>query len=234
MKKRWTALALIISGAALAGVAYVCIDIPLVHFCRGLGRPVLDATEWITMAGESHWYFMILASALLIFRLIAKNRKWTIRMFFLLACISASGLINLLLKWIAGRNRPVNLFDHGLFGFDFFEAGYALNSFPSGHTVTVFSLAAALTILFPRFGAWTFLPAAVIAASRVMLTSHYLSDVIAGAVVGMVSTLGVKYVFDRANADFGPSKENRNARRAPRDPRAIRRAGAGDSAALER
>ena len=138
MKKRWIAIALIISGAALAGVAYAFWDIPLVHFCRGLGRPVLDATEWITMAGESRWYFMIIVPALLIFWLIAKNKKWTIRMFFLLVCISASGLINLLLKWIAGRNRPVNLFDHGLFGFDFFETGYALNSFPSGHTVTVF------------------------------------------------------------------------------------------------
>jgi len=200
VKKRWIAIALIISGAALAGVAYAFWDIPLVHFCRGLGRPVLDATEWITMAGESRWYFMIIVPALLIFWLIAKNKKWTIRMFFLLVCISASGLINLLLKWIAGRNRPVNLFDHGLFGFDFFETGYALNSFPSGHTVTVFSLAAALTILFPRFGAWAFLPAAVIAASRVMLTSHYLSDVAAGAVVGVVCTLGVKYFFDRAGA----------------------------------
>lgn len=202
MKKRWIAIALIVSGAALAGVAYVCWDIPIVHFCRGLGRPVLDATEWITMAGESRWYFMIFVPALLIFWLIAKNKKWTIRMFFLLVCISASGLINLLLKWIAGRNRPVNLFDHGLFGFDFFETGYALNSFPSGHSVTVFSLAAALTILFPRFGAWAFLPAAVIGASRVMLTSHYVSDVMAGAVVGVVCTLGVKYFFDRAGADL--------------------------------
>lgn len=207
MKKRWITIALIVSSAALVCVAYVCWDIPLVYICRGLGRPLLDATEWITMAGESRWYFMIFVPALLIFWLIVKNKKWSIRIFFLLVCISASGLINLLLKWIAGRNRPVNLFDHGLFGFDFFETGYALNSFPSGHTVTVFSLAAALTILFPRYGAWAFLPAAVIAASRVMLTSHYLSDVMAGAVVGVVCTLLVKYVFDRTNADLAPSKE---------------------------
>ena len=204
MKKRWIALALIASGAALACIAYACWDIPLAHFCRELGRPVLDVTEWITMAGESRWYFMVLAPALLIFWRIVKSKKWTIRMFFLLASISASGMINILLKWIAGRNRPVNLFDHGLFGFDLLETGYALNSFPSGHTVTVFSLAAALSLLFPRFGAWAFLPAAIIAASRVMLTSHYLSDVIAGAVVGVVCTLGVKYAFDRSNATLGP------------------------------
>ncbi len=204
MKKRWIAIALTASGACLAWIAYTFWDLPLVYFCRGLGRPVLDAAEWITMAGESRWYFMILVPALLIFWRILKNKTWTIRMFFLLACISVSGLVNIPLKWIAGRNRPVNLFEHGLFGFDFFESGYALNSFPSGHTVTVFFLAAALTILFPRFGAWAFLPAAVIAASRVIIASHYLSDVIAGAVVGVVCTLAVKFAFDRAGADTGP------------------------------
>lgn len=119
------------------------------------------------------------------------------KMLFLLIAISASGLMNTLIKWIAGRNRPVNLFNHGLFGFDFFETVYELNSFPSGHALIPFSLATALSILFPRFGFLAFVPATAIALSRVVITVHYLSDVIAGAVIGVVCTLSVKYYFDR-------------------------------------
>ena len=38
--------------------------------------------------------------------------------------------------------------------------------------------------------------------SRIVLTSHYLSDVIAGAAVGILGTLAVKYVFDRLNIEL--------------------------------
>lgn len=126
------------------------------------------------------------------------------KMLFLVIAISASGLMNTLIKWIAGRNRPINLFNHGLFGFDFFEVGYELNSFPSGHALIPFSLAAALSILFPRFGFLAFVPAAAIALSRVAITAHYLSDVIAGAVIGVVCTLMVKYYFDRFKIELTP------------------------------
>lgn len=33
--------------------------------------------------------------------------------------------------------------------------------------------------------------------SRIILTSHYLSDVIAGAGIGILLTMAVKYFFDR-------------------------------------
>ena len=200
MKKRWIALLLMTSSIFLVYVAYLQWDISVAYACRGLSRRVLDIAEIVTTAGDSKWYFILFVPSFIFFRFIKKNRDWAMRMLFLVISLSVSGILNALIKWIAGRNRPINLFNHDWFGFNFWEIAYELNSFPSGHTVTVFSLAAALTILFPRFGAWAFLPAAVIAASRVMLTSHYLSDVAAGAVVGVVCTLGVKYFFDRAGA----------------------------------
>jgi len=202
VKKRWLALLLATSGAFLTYVAYIYWDIPAAHYCRGLSRSMVDIAEIVTTAGDSKWYFILFVSALLIFRFILKNRKWSIRILFLLAALSASGLVNILVKWIAGRSRPVYLFDHGLFGFNYFKVGYELNSFPSGHSVTAFSLAAALTVLFPRFGFLAFIPAAAIAWSRVALTSHFVSDVIAGAVVGAVCTLGVKYLFDRFKVEL--------------------------------
>lgn len=197
MKKRWIALLIATAGVCLAWMAYIQWDIPVAYYCHGLSRPVLDIAEIITNAGDSKWYFILFVPAFLIFWFIVKNKTGSMKILFLVVAITASGLISTLIKWMAGRNRPINLFDQGVFGFNFFEVGYELNSFPSGHAVTAFSLATALYILFPRFGILAFIPAIAIALSRVAITSHYLSDVIAGAVVGTVCTLIVKYYFDR-------------------------------------
>lgn len=197
MNKRWIALLIVTAGLCLTGIAYSQWDIPVAYYCRGLSQPVLDIAQMITTAGDSKWYFILFVPAFLIFWFLLKNKTWAMKMLFLVVNIAASGLVSTLIKWIAGRNRPINLFNHGLFGFNFFEVGYELNSFPSGHAVTVFSLAAALWILFPRVGILAFIPAIAIALSRVMITSHYVSDTIAGAIVGSVCALAVKNYFDR-------------------------------------
>jgi len=125
------------------------------------------------------------------------------RIIFIFISISASGLINMLVKWLAGRHRPINFFDKGLFGFDHFHTIYELMSFPSGHTVTVFSLAVAVSILFPRTSIAAFITAISIGMTRIIITSHYLSDVIAGtAGIGILSTMIVKYIFDRKKIEL--------------------------------
>ncbi|MRR15814.1 MAG: phosphatase PAP2 family protein [Deltaproteobacteria bacterium] len=197
MKKRWIALLIVTAGIVLCLIAYIRWDIPVAFYCHALNRSVIDIAEMITTAGESKWYFMLFVPLFLIFRVVLKNKDRAMKILFLIIALSASGLVSTLIKWIAGRSRPIELFNRKAFGFNFFEVGYELNSFPSGHAVTVFSLAAALYILFPRFGILAFIPAVAIALSRVVITSHYVSDVIGGAVVGTVCTLIVKYYFDR-------------------------------------
>ena len=57
-------------------------------------------------------------------------------------------------------------------------------SFPSGHSITAFSIALALGHYYPVVQAPLVLIAASIALSRIILGMHYLSDVVAGAVIG--------------------------------------------------
>jgi undecaprenyl-diphosphatase len=61
-------------------------------------------------------------------------------------------------------------------------------SFPSGHTITAFSAAVALSIFYPELTVGLLFCAASVAASRILLGMHFLSDVLAGAVLG--SALG--------------------------------------------
>lgn len=59
-------------------------------------------------------------------------------------------------------------------------------SFPSGHTLHAVSFTTIAVASFPVLG-WLLLPfAALVAASRVILGLHYPSDVVAGAILGVV------------------------------------------------
>src|SRR5207253_2508454 len=59
-------------------------------------------------------------------------------------------------------------------------------SFPSAHTATTVGLAIGLSFLYPR-GKWLFVALSVLAGiQRMQSQSHYLSDVLAGAVIGSI------------------------------------------------
>jgi membrane-associated phospholipid phosphatase len=197
MKKKWIAAFVLLICAVLVAVSYNYWDIPLAYYCEKLSRSILNIAETVTITGDSKWYYILFIPAYIVFRFARKNKLWSNRILFLLISISASGLFNMLIKWLAGRHRPTNLFKSGLFGFDYFEIIYASTSFPSGHSVTAFTLATAICILFPRWSVPAFVAAVAIGMSRIIITSHYLSDVIAGAGIGILCTLAVNHVFDR-------------------------------------
>ncbi len=102
-------------------------------------------------------------------------------------------------KWIIGRHRPifaVRVFNTQPFHFDFFSGGLRGLfisqpdlSFPSGHACIAFATAAALTICVPRWAPLYFLVAIAVAAERVLEGAHYLSDVTAGAGLGVLAAL---------------------------------------------
>jgi len=199
--KKWIAAIFFFVCLVLVAVSYFYWDIPLAIYCKGLRRSIVDIAEIVTIWGDSLWYYIILIPAFIYFWFLAKNKLWSKRILFILISLSASGLISRLIKWLLGRYRP-NMLEEGLFGFSFFGVGYDLTSLPSGHTVTAFSLAFAVSILFPRASIMAFIIAISIGMTRIILTSHYLSDVIAGAGIGILSTMLVKYFFDRKKIEL--------------------------------
>ncbi len=57
-------------------------------------------------------------------------------------------------------------------------------SFPSGHSMSAFAIAIPLCIFYPEFQAALLLISLSIAASRVILGMHFVSDVVVGSLLG--------------------------------------------------
>ena len=72
------------------------------------------------------------------------------------------------------------------------------NSFPSGHTAGAVAVARAATREFDGAAVPAALGAGAIAAAQPATGSHYLSDVLAGAVIGWLSEAIVNAAFERA------------------------------------
>jgi undecaprenyl-diphosphatase len=107
--------------------------------------------------------------------------------FFAAAVAAASGvLVFMVLKKAVGRPRPCALEPHcwaRLLPPDQF-------SFPSGHTITAFAVALSLSHFFPALELGLLFCAASVATSRILLGMHFLSDVVAGAVIGASLAFG--------------------------------------------
>ena len=85
------------------------------------------------------------------------------------------------LKHVSGRRRPCQIEPHcwaTLLPPDQF-------SFPSGHTITAFAVAVTLGEFYPILMPALLVCALGIAASRILLGMHFMSDVLVGAALGM-------------------------------------------------
>ncbi|MDP4221475.1 MAG: phosphatase PAP2 family protein [Bacteroidota bacterium] len=115
---------------------------------------------------------------------------------YLLAVITSN-----LLKIIIARPRPATLYPF----IQKLSAGGS-GSFPSGHTSDAFSVAMALSLLFPK--RWVVIPlfcwAFLVGYSRMDLGVHYPTDVLGGAMIGLLSALLCYRFFryrERSNKD---------------------------------
>jgi undecaprenyl-diphosphatase len=103
------------------------------------------------------------------------------------ALAAGSGIaLFLRIKKATGRRRPCAFEPHcwaSLLPPDQF-------SFPSGHTITAFAVAVSLSRFYPELAIGLLFCALSVAASRILLGMHFLSDVLAGAAIGTALACG--------------------------------------------
>jgi undecaprenyl-diphosphatase len=134
-------------------------------------------TTWTTRLGDG-WVWYALALILLLFG--GKHR------FVVVAAGVVAALAGILvfrsLKGISKRPRPCQIEPHcwaAIMPPDRF-------SFPSGHAMTAFSVAVSIGHYYPELQILLLFLAVCIAASRIILGMHFLTDVIAGSAIGVL------------------------------------------------
>jgi len=168
-KLRILALAMLSIGAFLFSLG---VDKLVIGKIFALRSPMLDS---IFIAIGSYYVFYVLIAGPAIFMLL-KNRKnfWNF-----IYTVAGAYFLSLLLKYIIHRPRPLeeNRLLETIIESD--------PSFPSTHATIFFAMATLLSFLYPKHKYWILGVAAVITFTRLYLGLHYLSDVVAGGMMGV-------------------------------------------------
>jgi len=152
-------------------------------------RAVFDNALFQTRWMQSVWKFgrligtWDLAPLLVAIALIVGRDYWRRLLASLLTGFAIQTAATETLKWIIGRPRPSQIADPDLF----FGPASKYHSLPSGHASFIFVFAVICGAWFPRARVWLYALAAFVAFSRVGLGAHYVSDVTAGALIGIIS-----------------------------------------------
>ncbi|MEV7800439.1 phosphatase PAP2 family protein [Microbacterium foliorum] len=119
------------------------------------------------------WIAILLVPLLLITALLIA-RRWQAAVFAAVAFLVSAGAVQLL-KHLFGRARPEDMIVASDFG-----------SFPSGHAANAATIAMVLWLVFPRI--WTAILGiawvVAMAISRTLLSVHWATDTLGGALVG--------------------------------------------------
>jgi len=121
---------------------------------------------------------------------------------YVFVAVLCANLFTEVLKYAIGRGRPFVGGKANAFNFMPLNGTEAYFSLPSAHAVTAFSLAFAVGAIWPRLRFFMFAYALLIAATRLALLAHHPSDVVAGAVIGILASVAVRYWFAARRLGF--------------------------------
>jgi undecaprenyl-diphosphatase len=118
--------------------------------------------------------------------------------------ITQSLTVNLLIKPLVNRARPYEVID----GLTSVIGPMSDKSFPSGHSCAAFLIAVILYNNVPKkYGIFSLVIACLIAISRIYMGVHYPTDVICGALIGIIIGITVSKLYPKAEAYFKKDKK---------------------------
>lgn len=173
---------------------------------------------FLTQFGTSGWFLwplgiLLIAIAAVRTDISAMQQRVlaaiAVRAGFLFAAIAVPGLVVTIGKRLIGRGRP--FVGGSLDPFLFRPFGWMVEyaSMPSGHATNVAAAAVAVGTIWPRARTVAWIYAAAIMASRVVLTAHYPTDVLLGAIAGGVGAVLVRRWFAAKRLGFSIAADGR-------------------------
>lgn len=187
------------------------LDAPTILLMPTRGTAALWPVRIITDFGKSSYVLwvllaMLLAITLALARLRGRARAILIgfgtRVLFIFVAVAVPILAGDVLKGVIGRGRPFVGGQANPFNYSHFAWTEIYASFPSGHAITSFALAFAVSAVWPRMRLLMYSYAVLIIITRLVLLAHHPSDVIAGALTGVLGAMVVRQWFAARRLGF--------------------------------
>ncbi|MBI3232114.1 MAG: phosphatase PAP2 family protein [Candidatus Doudnabacteria bacterium] len=149
--------------------------------------------DWLTVF-LGHWLpYLIALSLVLAWFMASPQDKARKALFgaFIAFVLARLVLVEVIRKFLP-RDRPFLSFSVAQL-----IAKGAERSFPSGHAAALFAIAATVYFYNKKLGTWLFAAAILVSLARVVGGVHYPSDILVGALVGVLSARLINRFFDR-------------------------------------
>ena len=153
---------------------------------RKHSRQLAMVSRWISHTGDGIYYVII--------GIIVALLEPVVGLAFFITGVIAFAIelpLYVVLKNSIKRRRP----DDVIAEFVAFLIPSDKFSFPSGHTAAAFVMATLISFYYPSFSLLAYTLASVIGFSRVLLGVHFPSDIVAGALLGSVSTILAVFLY---------------------------------------
>lgn len=199
------AVAIFAGAVAVIIASMFLLDARASEWARHLPPSLMELGDRISDFGRSSLFlyplgFFVLLLSALTKRSLPFGARGVLEIFaaragFLFVAIGLPSLFDTVVKRLIGRARPyVGPHDDPFAYIPFiWRADYA--SMPSGHSTTAAAAAIAIGAIWPRARPVLWLYALLVMSARVVMNVHHPSDVIAGALVGVVGALLVRRYF---------------------------------------
>jgi membrane-associated phospholipid phosphatase len=197
-------------------VSMLALDAAEIGWMPKRGTPNLWPIRILTDFGKAAYVLWLLLALLVIVALVSPRLKGTsrslllglgTRLQFLFVAVLVPVLVGEVIKWMVGRGRPFVGSEPYAFNFSHFAGSEAYASFPSGHAITAAALVFAVAAVWPQARLAMIVYAVVIVLTRLVLLAHHPSDVVAGALVGVVGAMSVRYWFAARRLGFAISRD---------------------------
>lgn len=209
----------LLTGTLVAVVVLIAamfvLDAWSVTHARRLPAELIVAAQRFTDLGKSGWFLW--PTGILVLALVAINSPdlprfsrgvvaaFAVRLGFVFIAIGLPSLFAMIVKNAIGRARPFVVAGPDVWAYVPFTWHARYASFPSGHSTTAFAALVAIGAIFPQARALMWIYAVMIALSRVIITAHHPSDVIAGTIVGAGGAYLVRNWFAARRLGFAVS-----------------------------
>ena len=168
------------------------LDIKLFNFFNDIVGKSLIIDDLIIFLAEYLQYFVIVSFFLLLYVSFYSSleKRRIFQVVIISIFISRVGITELV-RMFYHRPRPyLTIPAHNLWA----ESAF---SFPSGHAAFFFALAGAVYGFNKKWGMWFFASAIVIGISRIAAGVHYPSDIIGGAIIGILAAYATVRIYKK-------------------------------------